>query len=228
MKIGIIAAMEEELKLLVENLGDKTEHDVLGNTYYEGKLGNHQVFLVQSGIGKVMSAMSVAILSDHFGVDAVINTGQRAIALAKIGDVVVADKLVYHDVDVTAFGYDYGQMAAPNHYFESDQNFVKTFEQVLTEANIDSKIGLIATGDSFIAGQDKIDAIKARFPEVQAVEMEGAAIAQTLSNLHKPFIVVRAMSDTAAHDANITFDEFILEAGKQSAKILMTFLEKLA
>lgn len=230
MKIGIIAAMEEELKLLVENLDNKTEHDVLGNTYYEGKLGNHQVVLVQSGIGKVMSAMSVAILSDHFGVDVVINTGSAgAVAPGlKIGDVVVADKLVYHDVDVTAFGYDYGQMAAQPLYFESDQNFVKTFEQVLTEANIDSKIGLIATGDSFIAGQDKIDAIKSRFPEVQAVEMEGAAIAQAAHNLHKPFIVVRAMSDTAAHDANITFDEFILEAGKQSAKILMTFLEKLA
>ena len=132
MKIGIIAAMEEELKLLVENLDNKTEHDVLGNTYYEGKLGNHQVVLVQSGIGKVMSAMSVAILSDHFGVDVVINTGSAgAVAPGlKIGDVVVADKLVYHDVDVTAFGYDYGQMAAQPLYFESDQNFVKTFEQV--------------------------------------------------------------------------------------------------
>ncbi|SDO44404.1 adenosylhomocysteine nucleosidase [Streptococcus equinus] len=230
MKIGIIAAMEQELKLLVENLDNKAEHDVLGNTYYEGDLGNHQVVLVQSGIGKVMSAMSVAILADHFGVDAVINTGSAGAVAHElnIGDVVVADKLVYHDVDVTAFGYDYGQMAGQPLYFESDKRFVETFEQVLNEANVASKIGLIATGDSFIAGQDKIDAIKAAFPEVQAVEMEGAAIAQAAHNLHKPFIVVRAMSDTAAHDANITFDEFILEAGKKSAKILMAFLEKLA
>ncbi|MBJ7540433.1 5'-methylthioadenosine/adenosylhomocysteine nucleosidase [Streptococcus sp. SL1232] len=230
MRIGIIAAMEQELKLLVENLDNKAEHDVLGNTYYEGDLGNHQVVLIQSGIGKVMSAMSVAILADHFGVDAVINTGSAG-AVAhdlNIGDVVVADKLVYHDVDVTAFGYDYGQMAGQPLYFESDKSFVDTFDQVLNEANVASKIGLIATGDSFIAGQDKIDAIKAAFPEVQAVEMEGAAIAQAAHNLHKPFIVVRAMSDTAAHDANITFDEFILEAGKKSAKILMEFLEKLA
>ncbi|TDE75162.1 5'-methylthioadenosine/adenosylhomocysteine nucleosidase [Streptococcus vicugnae] len=230
MRIGIIAAMEQELKLLVENLDNKAEHDVLGNTYYEGDLGNHQVVLIQSGIGKVMSAMSVAILADHFGVDAVINTGSAG-AVAhdlNIGDVVVADKLVYHDVDVTAFGYDYGQMAGQPLYFESDKSFVDTFDQVLNEANVASKIGLIATGDSFIAGQDKIDAIKAAFPEVQAVEMEGAAIAQAAHNLHKPFIVVRAMSDTAAHDANITFDEFILEAGKKSANILMAFLEKLA
>lgn len=230
MKIGIIAAMEQELELLVSHLENKVEHDVLGNTYYEGQLGKHQVVLVQSGIGKVMSAMSVAILSDHFGVDALINTGSAG-AVAEglsVGDVVVADKLVYHDVDVTAFGYEYGQMAGQPLYFESDDTFVKTFEQVLIEANMTSKIGLIATGDSFIAGQDKIDAIKSAFPAVQAVEMEGAAIAQAAHNLHKPFIVVRAMSDTAAHDANITFDEFIIEAGKKSAKILMAFLEKLA
>ncbi len=230
MKIGIIAAMEQELKLLVEHLENKVEHQVLGNTYYEGVLGNHQVVLVQSGIGKVMSAMSVAVLADHFGVDAVINTGSAgAVATGlNVGDVVVADQLAYHDVDVTAFGYDYGQMAGQPLYFESDKAFVETFEKVLNEANITSKIGLIATGDSFIAGQDKIDAIKAAFPQVLAVEMEGAAIAQAAHNLKKPFIVVRAMSDTAAHDANITFDEFIIEAGKQSAKILMAFLEKLA
>ncbi len=230
MKIGIIAAMEQELKLLVEHLENKVEHQVLGNTYYEGVLGNHQVVLVQSGIGKVMSAMSVAVLADHFGVDAVINTGSAgAVATGlNVGDVVVADQLAYHDVDVTAFGYDYGQMAGQPLYFESDKAFVETFEKVLNEANVTSKIGLIATGDSFIAGQDKIDAIKAAFPQVLAVEMEGAAIAQAAHNLKKSFIVVRAMSDTAAHDANITFDEFIIEAGKQSAKILMAFLEKLA
>ena len=113
MKIGIIAAMEQELKLLVEHLENKVEHQVLGNTYYEGKLGNHDVVLVQSGVGKVMSAMSVAVLADHFGVDALINTGSAgAVATGlNIGDVVVADKLVYHDVDLTALGYDYGQMS---------------------------------------------------------------------------------------------------------------------
>ena len=51
-----------------------------------------------------MSAMSVAILADHFQVEAIINTGSAG-ALAEgiaVGDVVIADKLAYHDVDVTA------------------------------------------------------------------------------------------------------------------------------
>ena len=226
MKIGIIAAMEQELVLLVEQLENKVEEIVLGNTYYTGRLGKQDVVLVQSGVGKVMSAMSVAVLADHFGVDALINTGSAG-AVAP-GDVVVASKLAYHDVDLTAFGYDYGQMSMQPLYFESDPTFVETFEKVLAQASIDSKIGLIATGDSFIAGQDKIDAIKGHFPEVLAVEMEGAAIAQAAHSVKKPFIVVRAMSDTAAHDANITFDEFIIQAVKQSAAILVEFLKELA
>ena len=219
MKIGIIAAMEQELVLLVEQLENKVEETVLGNTYYTGRLGKHDVVLVQSGVGKVMSAMSVAVLADHFGVDALINTGSAG---------AVAPGLKIGDVDLTAFGYDYGQMSMQPLYFESDSTFVETFEKVLAQASIDSKIGLIATGDSFIAGQDKIDAIKGHFPEVLAVEMEGAAIAQAAHSVKKPFIVVRAMSDTAAHDANITFDEFIIQAGKQSAAILVEFLKELA
>lgn len=229
MKIGIIAAMEEELKLLVENLEDKSQETVLSNVYYSGRYGEHELVLVQSGVGKVMSAMSVAILVESFKVDAIINTGSAgAVATGlNVGDVVVADTLVYHDVDLTAFGYDYGQMSMQPLYFHSDKTFVSTFEAVLSKEEMTSKVGLIATGDSFIAGQEKIDVIKGHFPQVLAVEMEGAAIAQAAQATGKPFVVVRAMSDTAAHDANITFDEFIIEAGKRSAQVLMVFLKAL-
>ncbi|VED64141.1 5'-methylthioadenosine nucleosidase / S-adenosylhomocysteine nucleosidase [Streptococcus agalactiae] len=229
MKIGIIAAMEEELKLLMENLEDKSQETVLSNVYYSGRYGEHELVLVQSGVGKVMSAMSVAILVESFKVDAIINTGSAgAVATGlNVGDVVVADTLVYHDVDLTAFGYDYGQMSMQPLYFHSDKTFVSTFEAVLSKEEMTSKVGLIATGDSFIAGQEKIDVIKGHFPQVLAVEMEGAAIAQAAQATGKPFVVVRAMSDTAAHDANITFDEFIIEAGKRSAQVLMAFLKAL-
>ena len=229
MKIGIIAAMEEELKLLVENLEDKSQETVLSNVYYSGRYGEHELVLVQSGVGKVMSAMSVAILVESFKVDAIINTGSAgAVATGlNVGDVVVADTLVYHDVDLTAFGYDYGQMSMQPLYFHSDKTFVSTFEAVLSKEEMISKVGLIATGASFIAGQEKIDVIKGHFPQVLAVEMEGAAIAQAAQATGKPFVVVRAMSDTAAHDANITFDEFIIEAGKRSAQVLMAFLKAL-
>ena len=227
MKFGIIAAMEEELKTLLLALEDKKEVVVLGKTYYEGRIGQHEVVLVQSGIGKVLSAMSVTILAETFGVDAIINTGSAG-AVSEglaIGDVVIADRLVYHDVDVTAFGYAYGQMAGQELYFWADSDLMAKLQAVLAQEGQESHLGLIATGDSFIADPDRVAAIKHHFPEVLAVEMEGAAIAQAAQAAGKPFLVIRAMSDTAQGDANITFDEFILEAGKRSAQTLLALLK---
>lgn len=227
MKIGIIAAMEQELQLLKQAVPNLKESVILGHTYYTGRISGHELVLVQSGVGKVMSAMSVAVLVNSFSVEAIINTGSAG-AVAKgleIGDIVIANCLAYHDVDLTAFGYAYGQMSAQPLYFKTSEQFVSIFKEALERNHKTYKIGLITTGDSFIAGQDKIDKIKKHFSEVLAVEMEGAAIAQACYSLNIPCMVVRAMSDTAEHDANITFDEFIIQAGQQSAQVLLKFLE---
>ena len=229
MKIGIIAAMPEELAYLLQHLEDASEEKVLGNSYHTGKIDSVELVLVESGIGKVMSAMSVAIFADHFQVDAVINTGSAgAVATGiAVGDVVIADKLCYHDVDVTAFGYDYGQMARQPLYFESDKKFISLIQESLSKLDQTWHLGLIATGDSFVAGEDKIKVIKEHFPQVLAVEMEGAAIAQAAHALNLPFLVVRAMSDNANHEASVSFDEFIVEAGRRSAQALMTLLQSI-
>lgn len=229
MKIGIIAAMPEELAYLIQHLENAQEEHVLGNTYHIGSMASVEVVLVESGIGKVMSTMSVAILADHFKVDAVINTGSAGAVAPGIavGDVVIADKLVYHDVDVTAFGYDYGQMARQPLYFESDISFISRIKESLAQFEQNWHLGLIATGDSFIAGNDKIEVIKSHFPDVLAVEMEGAAIAQAAHTIGLPFLVIRAMSDNANHEANLSFDEFIVEAGRRSAQVLLAFLKSL-
>ena len=229
MKIGIIAAMPEELAYLIEHLENAGQEKVLDNTYHTGKIGPVDLVLVESGIGKVMSAMSVAILADNFKVDAVINTGSAGALAAgiEVGDVVIADKLAYHDVDVTAFGYEYGQMAQQPLYFETDKKLVSLIQESLSKLDQNWHLGLIATGDSFIAGEDKIKAIKEHFPQVLAVEMEGAAIAQAAHALNLPFLVVRAMSDNANHEASISFDEFIVEAGRRSAQALLTLLQSI-
>lgn len=229
MKIGIIAAMPEELHVLINNLKNPKKHLRLGIVYHTGYIGNHEVVLVESGIGKVMSAMSVAVLVNDFKVIAIINTGSAGAVTDKleIGDVLIADRLVYHDVDVTAFGYDYGQMAKQPLYFEASRYFVSEIKKVLEARQQKSYTGLIATGDSFIASSEKINQIKEHFPDVLAVEMEGAAIAQATHSIGLPFMVIRAISDTADHNANITFDEFIQQAGKHSAETLITFLKEL-
>ena len=118
-------------------------------------------------------------------------------------------------------------MAGQPLYFESDKNFITGIQTNLSQLEQTWHLGLIATGDSFIAGDDKIASIKSHFPNVLAVEMEGAAIAQAAQALDLPFLVIRAMSDNANHEASISFDEFIIEAGRRSAQVLLAFLKAL-
>ena len=229
MKIGIIAAMPQELARLVEVLEGAEKSLYLGRVYHSGHIGRHQVVLVESGIGKVMSAMSVAALIGNFHCTAIINTGSAGAVQSgiQIGHVVLAQELVYHDVDVTAFGYAWGQMAQQPLYYEASRYLNSEFQKILESQGQTVHRGLIATGDSFVAGENKVQAIKDAFPQVLAVEMEGAAIAQAAHSVGIPFMVVRAISDTASHDANITFDEFIVEAGERSAEALIAFLKEL-
>lgn len=225
MKLGIICAMEEELRTLVENLDHASKITRHGYVFHTGSIGRHEVVLVQSGIGKVMSAMAVTLLVEVFSVDGIINTGSAGAVNheLKIGDVVVADRLAYHDVDVTAFGYAFGQMAQQPLYFESSKYFVSELKKAIENP----VVGLITSSDSFISSDARIAEIKKHFPEVLAVEMEGASIAQAATALKKPFVIIRAMSDTASHDANVKFDEFIIEAGRKSAQTLMNFLNNM-
>ncbi|WP_338996895.1 5'-methylthioadenosine/adenosylhomocysteine nucleosidase [Lactococcus formosensis] len=225
MKLGIICAMEEELRTLVENLDQASKITRHGYVFHTGLIGRHEVVLVQSGIGKVMSAMAVTLLVEVFSVDGIINTGSAGAVNheLKIGDVVVADRLAYHDVDVTAFGYAFGQMAQQPLYFESSKYFVSELKKAIENP----VVGLITSSDSFISSDSRIAEIKNHFPDVLAVEMEGASIAQAATALKKPFVIIRAMSDTASHDANVKFDEFIIEAGRKSAQTLMNFLNNM-
>ncbi|WP_308003980.1 5'-methylthioadenosine/adenosylhomocysteine nucleosidase [uncultured Lactococcus sp.] len=225
MKLGIICAMEEELRTLVENLDQASKITRHGYVFHTGSIGRHEVVLVQSGIGKVMSAMAVTLLVEVFSVDGIINTGSAGAVNheLKIGDVVVADRLAYHDVDVTAFGYAFGQMAQQPLYFESSKYFISELKKAIENP----VVGLITSSDSFISSDSRIAEIKNHFPDVLAVEMEGASIAQAATALKKPFVIIRAMSDTASHDANVKFDEFIIEAGRKSAQTLMNFLNNM-
>ena len=143
MKIGIIAAMPEELDLFGPAFRQCPGASCFRQYLSYRNLASHEVVLVESGIGKVMSAMSVAILADHFQVDAVINTGSAG-AVAEgiaVGDVVIADKLANHDVDVTAFGYAYGQMAQQPLYFESDKTFVAKIQESLSQLDQNWHLG---------------------------------------------------------------------------------------
>src|SRR5699024_11164564 len=161
-----------------------------------------------------------SLLIQQYQVDLVINTGSAGgigQGLA-VGDLVLSEKLAYYDVDATGFGYAYGQVPGGMPlYYEADQDLIEKFSRAAAQADLPVKKGLIVTGDSFVCDPQKIQEILAHFPQALCCEMEGASIAQTAMQFGVPFLVIRAMSDTADHSASQSFDEFIDEAGKKSA-----------
>lgn len=228
MKIGVIVPMEEEIKLMKESLTDITKDSVAGVDITLGTYKNHEVYLAQSGIGKVQAGMTTTIMNERYQPDFIVNSGSAGGIGSglHIGDVVISDKMAYHDVDATGFGYKVGQLPQQELYFNADPDYVEAIAAAAKRTGLTSKVGLIVTGDQFIDGKEKIATIKKSFPDALAAEMEGAAVAQVCAQFHTPFVVIRSMSDVGDENASVNFDEFVLQAGRKSVTMLLNFLDQ--
>ena len=218
MKFGIIAAMEEEKRLLEEEMTIEKKTTVANWEFIEGTLVGKNIVLVQSGIGKVMSALATGILIDRFGVDLVMNTGSAGGfgTTLEIGDIVIGTELAA-----------YGQMPGMPARFAMNQDFLPSIEQAIAKVDLKSHTGLIVSSDSFIHTREQRTHILKHFPDVMASEMEGAAIAQACHAFGVPFIVIRAISDIPERGTSaVDFDTFIVQAGKRSAQMVHQLLQE--
>lgn len=228
--IAVIGAMQPEIERLKGRLNGLQTHRFGAFEIHTGQLHGKQIVLTLSGIGKANAAAATAAAILQFAPDCVINTGSAG-GLGKglkVGDVVIGDKAAHHDVDVTAFGYEWGQVPRLPAVFDADERLVGAAEQaarVFEGASV--RRGLIASGDQFVHSSGRAAEIRGRFPDIQAVEMEAAAIAQTCTQLGVPFVVIRAVSDSADEKADVSFDEFLKTAAVHSAEMVLKMMERL-
>lgn len=230
MKIGIIGAMEQEVAILKDALSNRQESQHAGCTFYTGQLNGVDVVLLQSGIGKVAAAVGTTILLTQFQPDAVINTGSAGgfDSSLNLGDVVISSEVRHHDADVTAFGYEIGQMAGQPAAFQADANLMAVAEQALQQREGTHAVrGLICTGDAFVCKPEQQAFIRQHFPTVIAVEMEASAIAQTCHQFNVPFVVVRAISDVADKESPMSFEEFLPLAAQSSSQMVFNMVNLL-
>lgn len=227
MKIGVICAMPQEIAALIAHLENKTQHTTAGVKIYEGTIGQHELILCQSGIGKVQAALTATLLAQIPGIDAIINTGSAGGIGQdlKIGEVVVSTEVAFTDVDVTASGYPMGQMPGQPQKFTADETLAEKIVAAAQASDLQVTTGLIVSGDQFVSSEARIKEILGLYPTALANEMEGAAIGQVAHQFKVPFVVIRALSDTADSNAAVNFDDFIEAAGKQSARMLLNFLK---
>ncbi|WP_024600758.1 MULTISPECIES: 5'-methylthioadenosine/S-adenosylhomocysteine nucleosidase [unclassified Pseudoalteromonas] len=230
MNVGIIGAMEPEVKILREAMQNPKILTKAGFTFYTGELAGNTVTLVQSGIGKVASTIATTLLIDNFKPDCVINTGSAGgfDPSLSVGDVVISSEVRHHDVDVTAFGYEIGQVPQMPAGFVAHPKLVEAAQQTIEQiSNVKTLVGLICTGDTFMCDPVRIDKARSDFPTMLAVEMEGASIAQTCFTLNTPFVVIRSMSDIAGKESPQSFEEYLETASINSSKMVVALLEKL-
>ncbi|ENH97603.1 5'-methylthioadenosine/S-adenosylhomocysteine nucleosidase [Gracilibacillus halophilus YIM-C55.5] len=228
--IGIIGAMDEEIELLKQRMEVK-EHVVKANCdFYVGTLDDKDVVVLKSGIGKVNAAMSTTILHEMYQPDYVINTGSAGGFHDKleVGDIVISSDVVHHDVDVTAFDYEYGQVPdMPWLYTANPALIEKALLYAKQLDGVNAMKGLISTGDSFMQDADRVAFVREKFPDMIAAEMEAAAIAQVCYQYGTSFVVIRALSDIAGKESNVSFEAFLEKAANHAATLIISMVNHL-
>ncbi|QWU13453.1 adenosylhomocysteine nucleosidase [Paenibacillus sophorae] len=226
---GIIGAMDEEIKLLLEQMEHSEAVVKAGITYYKGSIGRNSIVVCKSGVGKVNAAVTTQIMIDTFGAQKILFTGVAG-ALhpeLEVGDIVISSECMQHDMDVTALGYARGIIPyQETSVFPADPELVQFAEKACRDLGVRYVTGRILSGDQFIASHESVAMLREQLGGACA-EMEGAALAQVCQMNGIPFVVIRSMSDKADGSANVSYAEFTEIASRQSHQILSVILNGL-
>jgi len=249
--IGIMGAMPQEIEAVVQLLDDKQELVLGKRTYYSGKINGISTVVVFSRWGKVAAAATVSCLILEFNISELIFTGVAGAINneLKIGDIVIARRLLQHDMDASPLMPRFEIPLLDKTFFEVSQEKIDTATiavknlidnnhlpavidaDTLKKFDIDSPqffIGDIASGDKFFSMKSDKETLIATIPSIQCVEMEGAAVAQVCYEYDIPFTIIRTISDTADEQSAIDFPLFVKDiSSKYSAEIIKNIYKQL-
>jgi len=227
-KIAIMGAMPEEIEPIISKLENLKETKYAANTYYEGNYNGQELVVAYSKIGKVFATLTATTLIQKFGCEKLLFSGVAGAISPElnIGDLIIADGLCQHDLDITAFGHPHGYVPEGEVCIPTDITLRNIAKEVASQKGLKLVEGIIATGDQFVANPERKDWIGETF-NAHALEMEGASVAVVCSSLDIPFFILRAISDSADMDASFNFDEFLESSAKVSADFILSMVEKI-
>jgi adenosylhomocysteine nucleosidase len=237
---AILGAFEREVTLIEDQLTERGEQRIEGIRFVRGKLNGEEVVVVWTGIGKVNAAMTTTLLIEHFKPKYIIFTGIAGAVNPQLhpGDIVIAQKTAHHDMG-TVWPEGLFFKGVKNRldglenpvFFPADRELVKFAQQAAGRADFEPvqtvtgerapKIikGVVVTGDVFVASADKCIELRKRL-EADAVEMEGAAVAQICYQRRIGYVVIRSISDKADEGAVLDKQMFYILAAKNSANLV--------
>ena len=225
--VGIIGAMDIEVENLISVMSDRKAETISGIVFHLGKIENTDCVVAKCGVGKVAAAVCAQTMILKYATDTLINVGVAGGIGEEIhiGDIVVSNGLVQHDMDTTAIGDEKGLISGLN--LVTIPASKRLTELVVSTAHdIYGKgvhVGIIATGDQFIGDGEKLKEIAGEF-SASACEMEGGSIAQVCYMNHTEFVVIRAISDNANEDAKVDFPAFAAASAHKTAELIQKVL----
>ena len=227
-KLAIMGAMEEEIEPLLAHFENVNIVEFANNKYYEVNHNGLDIVIAYSKIGKVFASLTANTMIQKFGCDTLLFSGVAGAINPelKIGDLIIADKLCQHDLDITAFGHANGFVPGGSVFVETSKELREVAIEVAKENDIKVIEGTIATGDQFVHSVERKEFIENTF-KADALEMEGASVAVICDALDIPFFILRAISDSADGGADIDFDEFLKSSAQNSANYLIQIINKL-
>ena len=216
--------MEEELTSFLKDKEIIETKKIYELKFYKLNISSKDVIVVESGVGKVNSARTTQILIDYFKPRLILNIGVAGGLDSKINvlDIVIGERLVQYDFDITEFNHNRGYIPKIGDYIDSDSELINKIYNLGKELNLNIYKGTIATGDRFITDINvRLDINK----EFKALcnEMEGASIAQVCKLCNIPFLVIRSISDSIEHNSILNYEEFL----EQSCNQITSFLDKI-
>lgn len=225
--IGIIAAMDKELALLKKHIEQPQTREISGVHFISGTISGKRVVAAVCGIGKINAAVCAQSMILTYKPDCVINTGVGG-ALSRelhVFDVVACDGAIQHDVDTTALGDEPGFVSTVNLVkFLTDARLTDSLLASVKAIGLHGVKGTVATGDQFVSRDADKKRISEQFGAI-VCEMEGGAIAHVCHLNKTPCAILRAISDGADEDANMSYTTFADKAAENSAKALLHYLK---
>ena len=222
--IGIIGAMQIEIDGLKAAMTNITEETVSGVTYTSGKLCDREVVCAVCGVGKVFAAIAAQTMILRYAPCALLNTGVAG-GLADglcVGDIVLADSVVQHDMDTSPLGDPVGLLSGINIVnIKTDEKLLQALITATKQIGIEPVVGTVASGDQFIATDAQKQRIRTLF-NAAACEMEGASIGHVAYVNNLPFAVLRAISDGGD---GMEFSKFVDLAAARSVAATKEFVQ---
>ena len=226
--IGIIGAMRPEVESIISALDEAECTTVSGIEFYTGRLFDKRVAIAQCGIGKVFAAICAEAMILNFSPRLIVNTGVGGAVSSELRplDIVIASRLVQHDMDTSPLGDPVGLISGINRiYFDADSRATDILLSSARALGARVSVGTVATGDKFISSYEDKVRLSLLF-SADACEMEGGAIAHCAFVNSVPFAVVRAISDSADGKAEMDYPEFLSSAAELSCKLTLELVKK--